>query len=318
VRALLATIALLTGCLNEGDEDMGAIETLGRWERLSKGQALGKRIVINVPPAAFGTQRPGAVDLLRINGRDEDACQIAITLIPPEGRMLAEFPGGAFPPDTQNISGYRTPASYIDSFPLPAGGYFAPPAVAIVRWGVGGVQSIAEVDFSSGAVVNVVASFVSVTAFVDLPAESFPEGVSVLLGAFVGPGFPKANNAQRSYNVQTLLPGAGSFPDVAYGANGYITPLAGRPPLFPIPPHAKQIWVLATDPNVVGDGTANTLDADIIFYRDTVTPLSKVGAFSVTNARPGPVPVPNGAVFWSIENRVGVSQNLMVTFDLTI
>lgn len=322
MRALLITAVLLTltGCLNEeGEDEMSTIETLGRWERLSKGQALGKRIVIAVPDLPFGAQRPGTVDMIQIKGDDRDACQIAVTLIPPKARVVTEMQGGVFPPDAQTIAGTRTPASLFAS-PPPGGVYFAPPAVAVVQWGIGGVQSEAEVDFSSGAVINLNASFVRVGAFIDLPAESFPVGVAIELGAFVGPGFPKSPSGQRSYNVLTLLAGPNGFPDLAYGPNGYITPLGGLAPLFPVPNHAKQVTVLATDPNVVGPSpspTTNTLDADIIFYRNN-TATSPAGAFHVTNARPGPIPVPNGAVYWSVQNNVATSQNLQVIFDLNI
>ena len=314
MRALLIVAVLLTGCLNEGDDDMTTIETLGRWERLSQGQALGKRIVIAVPNLPFGAQRPGTVDMLQIKGEDRDACQIAITLIPPKARVQPEFPGGVFPPDVQTVAGTRSPASMFAS--PPAGGvYFAPPAVALIQWGIGGVQSEAEVDFSNGAVVNVTASFVRVGAFIDLPAESFPVGVAVELGAFVGPGYPRSPSAQRTYDLQTLL--AGARPDLAYGDKGYITPLAGKQPLFPVPPHAKYVNVLAVDPNVGAPLTANTLDADIVFFRNN-TAGALAGSFHVTNARSGPVAIPNGAVYWSMQNFVATSQHIIAVFDLDI
>lgn len=312
ITMILTVAVILAGCVDTdtGEEDMSN----ERWERLSKGQGLGKRVVIAVPPTGFGEQRPGSVDILQIRGQDENACQLSITLLPPEFAPLSELNGGVFPRDLQALSTTRYNNSILSS-PPPAN-FVAPPAIAVIKWGIGGVQAVAEVDFSNGAVVNVTASFLRVDVFVDLPSESLPEGTAVVLGAFVGPGWPKPNNAQRTYNVLPLL--GGSFPEFSYGANGYFIPAPGEPGMYPTPFFGKTVWVIANDPNVAAPNTLNTLDANLIFYRDIAATIL-AGSYRVSNTNPGPIPVPNGAMYWSVQNNApAISQTLEVVFDLAI
>lgn len=284
------------------------------WPELSNGQPLGKRIVIAVPPTGFGEPRPGSVDMLQLDGkRDALACQVTVTLLPPQYVPMSSLPGGSFPQNIQTITGERYNDSLLQT-PPPAN-FVAPPAIAIVRWGVGGVQSIAEVDFSNGAVVNLTATFVRVSAFVDLPSQSLPEGAAVVLGGFIGPGWAKGPNAQRTYDVLPLL--ALGYPEFSYGPRGYFLPAPGNPGMYPVPAYGKLAMVYGTDPNVLAPGTANTLDANLIFYRDVQATIL-AGSFHVTNDRPGPIYVPNGAMYWSVQNNVAISQQLSVAFDLGI
>jgi hypothetical protein len=44
-----------------------------------------------------------------------------------------------------------------------------------------------------------------------------------------------------------------------------------------------------------------------------------MGTFRVTNDRPGPVPVPNGALYWSVQTNVAIGwPEVNVIFDLAI
>lgn len=324
MRALLIAI-LLTGCLNEeGETDM---ENLGRWERLSKGQALGKKQVITVATQpAGGVAVSGNVDLLDIRGNDGDATEMVVTLIPPTAILQVDLPGGIFPPDFQNLTtSYRYDTLYTKGVPaLPITQDFtAPPAIAIVSWGIGGTEARAEVDFSYGATINVQGSFLRVSAFIDVPTETFYPGMAVVLGAFVGPGNTGRTNAQRTYFISTLEDSADAvyfgYPTFGYGANGYIA-AAGpgpNPPgrrLYPVPPFAKQVWILGQDKAGV---QPYVFDADLEFYRDIYS-NKPVGTRHVGIENPGPISVPNGAGYWTMHNNGATQKQVSATFDLSI
>jgi hypothetical protein len=301
------------------------MENLGRWERLSKGQALGKKQVITVATQpAGGVAVSGTVDLIdiRTTGRgDEDACEMVVTLLPPTAILLSNLPGGVFPQDPQNLTtSYPYDTLYAAGIPaLPATEDFtAPPAIAIVEWGVGGAQARAEVDFSYGATINVQGSFLRVKGFIDVPTETFYPGMAVTLGAFVGPGNTGQTNAQRSYWISRLeTVAAGGFPTFGYGPNGYIAaagPGIAGTRLYPVPPFAKRAWVLGQD---LAGVSPYAFDADLHFFRD-IYAAKPVGSYHVGIENPGPISVPNGAGYWTIHNNAATQKQAAVSFDLSI
>jgi hypothetical protein len=306
------------------------MENLGRWERLSKGQALGKKQVITVATQpAGGVAVSGTVDLIdiRTTGRgDEDACEMVVTLLPPTAILLSNLPGGVFPQDPQNLTtSYPYDTLYAAGVPgLPATEDFtAPPAIAIVEWGVGGAQARAEVDFSYGATINVQGSFLRVKGFIDVPTETFYPGMAVTLGAFVGPGNTGRSNAQRTYYISRLEDAADpvffGYPTFGYGPNGYIA-AAGpgpNPPgrrLYPIPPFAKTLWILGQD---LAGVQPYAFDADLEYYRDIYS-NKPIGNYHIGTENPGPIPVPNGAGYWTIHNNAATQKQVTASFDLSI
>lgn len=110
--------------------------------------------------------------LLNLAGPSKDATVLTITL-------FTELPGARFP---------------------------GPPAIATLKWGVGGVQSVAEVDFLHGVSLSLPASFVRVDA------RREPLSVPVArarVGAFAS-YLPKTVNIIPQRTLQ--VPSSGSFP----------------------------------------------------------------------------------------------------------
>ena len=325
IRVLIVAMILGCGCdqiVNFEEESELCMSE--RWERLTDGKPLGKRIIIPVPSSALSAADVGAVDLFTLNGKDRDACQIAVTLLPPQAVSVAEMNGGVFPADIQSISGQRYYPAFATVLPGPGTNFQAVPAIARIEWGIGGLQSVAEVDFSNGVVINLTASFVRITGWIDLQGRAYVVGAAIVLGAFVGPGYPRSPGAQRTYYVPGIAAGPAGFPTFRYGPNGPVTsgyslgPIAGGlAAVYPVPSFGKQAMIFTYDPNVVAPTTVNTFDADLIFYRDVFASM-RMGSFRVTNDRAGPILIPNGAAYWSIQNNVATTQELSVIFDLSI
>lgn len=315
MKTLIVIAALLTACTNATlDEPEEGYPMCYTWPELSNGQPLGKKIVIPVPTGAgIPAPRPGAVDILQLkNGYDGLACQLSVTLLPPQYVPASALPGGVFPRDVQAITGERYNDSIIST---PPAIFTGAPAIAVIEWGIGGVQAHAEVDFSNGAVVNIHASFVRVKAFIDIPSQSPTEAVAVILGAFVGPGWPRTPGAQRTYVVSPLQAGPGGFPQFSYGSNGYF--LAVGAGVYPVPFYGKSVQLYGINQLAVPPAVLNTFDADIVFFRDVALGIP-LGSFHVTSTRPGPVQVPNGAQFWTLQNNAADSHLVSAIFDLSI
>lgn len=333
MRAWIASmVAVLNGCttvdLAPTADDQGADQVMcDTWDQLTSGQTIGKRMIITAASQpSGGVAVSGQVDLINFRGDDADACQMVVTLTPPQAFMQNDLPGGVFPVDPQNLTLMRTWDTFYSS--PPAVDFTVPPAVAIVRWGIGGVESLAEVDFSHGLTINLQASFLRVSAFLDIPAGTFYPGTVVQLGAFAGPGRARRGQAQRSYAVNTVSPVADAvdhgWPTVGYGANGYTTvipsvtlpaPATGRARLFPVPPFAKTLAVISN--KVTMAIPFATADMDLVFFRD-ILGNKPCGAYHITANTPGPVAVPNGAAYWTLHNNTADEQNAVGVFDLDL
>ena len=300
------------------------------WSKLSQGRTIGKRVNFLFDSTVNGVQRGSTIPFLQIQGNNNDALQLAITLIPPGMIPIQQFPGAVISQsealiatgDRTNDDLYLHPPS-----PIPAdisfGNY-----VCVCEWGIGGVQSKVEVDFSNGLVLNICAAWVRLSAYIDsLPIAPTFDHV-IVLGAYVGPGFPKANNAQRTFWVGNINrpitpPGAAGPPVYPNVGLNNTNPNPNGPPFpngYPIPFFAKQVSVLGWGP-VAGlpFSSINNLDCNIHFSRNVFF-TELVGTFHFTNDRSGPVIVPNGAYYWTLQQNTApaVPVQASVVFDLAI
>jgi hypothetical protein len=263
-----------------------------------------------------------SLNLLTIAGEDGVAEQLCITIIPPMVVPSAQFPGGVVPADgsIQNATGERDNYSLYRN-PNPIANFSWMQAVAFVEWGIGGVQSKVECDCLNGLVLNLCASFVRVSAFVDAVKMDgeFVSGGALVLGAYVGPGFPRANNAQRTFNVGEVQGSAGGgtqFPSKGFG-NPFNTdptnpPLNGMHNAYPVPFHAKQAFIC-----VVGNPTVDVWDMSIQFYRDVHTSIP-LSSYRFTQDSHQPVRIPNGAYYWTLHNHQVHASQASVVFDLSV
>lgn len=303
------------------------------WVELSHGRTIGKTGNIAFPspasPLTSVIARGGLVDLLQIQGKDDNALQLCITLLPPLAIPARQFPGGILPTD-QGIILAATGARSNDDLYLhpPIGGadYLWPRLACKLSWGIGGVQSEVECDFINGLAINVCASWIRLSVFIDYGFEPLGlEGSIINLGAFVGPGFPKSNNAQKTLNVGPLPIGPNTFP--TFGFNGTPTPpsftipvpFVGAANLFPVPRYGKQFQLISVDVGAVPPSVVNTLDCNIIFFRD-IAGLLRSGSYRITSANQvDRFLIPTGSYYWTIQNNAIVNiDNIDVIFDLAV
>jgi hypothetical protein len=200
------------------------------WIQLSRGKTIGKRGNLNI---GVDGQLSDTINLLEVGGPDMAAINLCVTLIPPQriydsvtaianagalnatGSQDINDPLEPVPPGT-------FPGSFIDVF-------------AILEWGIGGIQSSAEVDFVMGTQINIQASWVRLRA-----SGRIVSGTNELIsvGAFVGPG--QASNqapAQR-----TIWPRLVATPDV-YDI-GALAP-GTKTSFMPVPNFAKKVRAIA-------------------------------------------------------------------------
>jgi len=309
------------------------------WIQLSHGRTIGKTaniLVSAISPLIGNFARSGLVDLLQIQGKDDNALQLCVTLLPPIAIPGSQFPGGVPPTDGTilDATGARSNDDIYLHPPIGGADFAWLPLVAKAEWGIGGVQTSVECDFLYGLVLNVCASWLRISIFKDYSFEGLMIPPNVIsLGAFVGPGYPKANNAQRTLNVGSVTiavagaPNVPGFPVKGYNASNPPTftlpvPFTGIHNLFPVPKYAKQASITAVI-NASGTptthGFASILDCVIIFYKD-IAALNPKGTYRLTSDNPGPVIVPNGAYYWTIQNNSTVSDidDCSVIFDLAI
>jgi hypothetical protein len=298
---------------------------------LSEGRTIGKRIKIVAPESIPGEsyRRAGDQNILQVGSSDNAAQQLCITIIPPGVIPQSQFPGGVLP--SANSSAIDSASGDRDNYSLytspdPANDFKWTNSEILVEWGIGGVQSKVECDVLNGLVLNICASWVRVSAFLD--AVNSGNGVSGcvdFLGAYVGPGFPKANNAQRTFNVGILSAlsniGYRGFPFKGFGnlinTDPSLPPLNASRNAYPIPYMAKQATVICR--GEVGLGIVeDTWDVSIQFFRDVRT-SELMGSFRFTQDIHEPVRIPNGAYYWTLHNHQNVEiANSSAVFDLAV
>lgn len=243
---------------------------------LADGKPCGKKTVIDyIPPnISPGLSTPSPVDILTVGAEGEEsyAQQLSITLKSPQVIPGLTTSGTT---DFQNLTGEQDSRALFLSPALNALSLANP--VALIQWGNGGTQCEAEVDYINGLVINLCASWVRVRAFIDKYELAFTttDQLPYVLAAFVGPGTPKPNNAQRTIRAQTV-------------------------DSFYIPPFAKSI-------RMVGGDTSGLvpLAGMIEFWRDAAK-AQLVGRINVTDGGDQvPQSIPLGAYFWSFTGTGG-------------
>jgi hypothetical protein len=173
--------------------------------------------------------------ILQLQGPDDKAEIISVVLTPPQ-------------PNYGPVGANRT---------------FAP--CAIIEFGIGGVQSRAEVDWIDGQVIQIPASFLRLSARLD-PLNAQPLAIpdpNVALGANVGK-LPKTRVTplQKSFSIPSAAP-------LAHGASQTcrIPPFATsarfnyfRGAVLPVAPSKVEILVLDAFENVMYDQTLDNTD----------------------------------------------------------
>lgn len=215
---------------SKGTGGIQRVDPVQPFAKLSNGRTKGVKSTAVLVTGAGGLQ-PSPVDLLNIGGQDdENACQLNLCLLPPE-----VIPGTPAIPVPANLSGE------VDNAGLTGAVNRFNPCFARIKWGVGGALAVAEVDFSNGANVNLVASFVRVSAF----WEGFGAAFNVYrVSAFIGPGQPRPVNAQRTLFVAPSGLAAGAVTAI-----------------FPVPRFAKGFY-----PNWVQNAGVDDIRVD--FFSD--------------------------------------------------
>jgi len=283
------------------------------FQKLSLGATLGKKIVIGVQDAAFiPVKRSPSLNMFSVQTENNSAMQLTITLSPPQVIPSSNFPGGIVPVQgaIQDVSGERYSDDMLSS-PSLSPGFSWYQAIAVVEWGVGGAQCKVEADFMNGLCLNLTASFVRIFALFDKvidPANL--TGGAYVFNAFVGPGSPKPNNAQKTVNIGRVAGGPDGFPDGSF-------PLA---PIYAIPFFAKQVALCASRQGIPGlpQSIVNNIDIDIIFYRD-IRGLDPLGGYRFTSDTSMPVKIPNGAYYFTVQNNsVPAVADCQAIFDLNV
>lgn len=296
------------------------------YELLCNGRSLGKKVNVLVGTSnAFNSK----VNLLEVKGPDAGAMNLQIALMPP--RVIPVYSGAGPNPgliteaqafqlvNSQNASG----TELNDSTGMMQRNFIWSPMIAVLEWGIGGqaVERV-EVDILNGLNVNLSASYLRIGVEVDpligLLHGNFGDFSPGLyeLGAFVGPGFAKRRNAQRTVMFQNSL--------------GFTTDESKTSPIVPIPKFATSFWMNATPVNVglptvgweaqvvwllsAGNGVPYALGPNI-----GATGAIKIGSHTITdNSEFVEIPIPNGAQYFCIVNRSGFGIQPSVVFNLGI
>lgn len=263
----------------------GAVKVTSDFEKLMSGKTVGKRANFVIEGAKANVQATAFVDIFTLQGKTEDAMPLCITLAPPQA-----IPGGfGLNADISNVSGEQ------DTVSIPAG-YVWPKMTAILEWGIGGTDSLAEIDFMDGAKINIQACYVRLRA----KAESVVAvtGGILVVRAFVGPAQGQSLPAQRTLQNEQVAAGIGQVSAVQ-----------------PIPRFAKYYRYQ--------QGGSQASVFDVVLFRDSA------GASEISrqrwnaNALAGnmqPVLIPNGAYYWRIRNQDGaiVVDPGQFVFDLSL
>jgi hypothetical protein len=268
------------------------------WARLCKGQPLGKKTVVKF---SAGPQ-PSPVSILQVQGDDADAQNITVTLSPPQVIPLAF---ASIPDNIQGMSGEQTNAEILNlgNFPGLAHPLNWPEIYGILEWGCGGTQERVEIDLLNGLTANLCASFVrlravigNTTTLVNTSGYISTPGAYVL-SAFIGPGWTRPGNAQRTIYVGAL--GAGGESDT-----------------FAVPRFAKRVTVFSGDFATAPEITIAT----IRFWGRADAGVGKpcLGNFLFTGNSFQPVNIPNGAMYFSILSGMSGAHMTGALFDLAI
>ncbi len=292
------------------------------YELLAGGRSLGKKVslLVNTSNSTLIVNPPN-VNILEVRGPDAAAMNLQFTITPPRivqidgiNLTVARAQGLV---DAQQVSGTVSFNDQEVNFSDPAfpNGVAATPVIATIDWGIGGVSTErAEVDIMNGVNVNLTASFLRIGISVDplLAKMGVPAGTTAIyeLGGFVGPGYTKPNNAQRTIYMGGINPAAGSDT----GTSGFV----------PIPRYATECTVAIGSGDSSGAGFGTDVASlvgnlvQIVFfsaYGDIfgggyTPPISPtiwppcLAAYTIADNGNGnrTVKIPNGAYYAAIRN----------------
>jgi len=267
---------------------------LSPWDALQRGKTLGKRVVIPVLGGSEGSRR-SSVNLMGIQGDDQYAQQLNLTLSPP--RIIRSDPAdpqfaGKNPQDLTNEIDNKNVLITLPNF------VWSNPFV-IVEWGIGGTSEDAEVDISNGLCVNLCASWLRLSAGVDGTHVTGVTPAFYVLSAFIGPGYPKSDNAQR-----TIV----ASPAVAPGSSSEV---------FAVPKYAKAVSLCGIQTD---NATVNpTWSGRIVFWRGStgvaVGTTNLVAVYAFDQSSREKVVVPDGAYYFTIINDTPIVGAMTVRFS---
>lgn len=271
------------------------------WSMLRKGKSIGKSVdVLFTTPALTQSVAPAFNDLLLVQGEDDDAMNLKLTINPPQyAPTVTVLPTS----NGQQVPLSGTQDNVMASPPKLGGAALVPPfasAFASIEWGCGGASNVAEVDFNNGVTVDLTASFVRVKAAFDVfPSAEYGDPSFVhpyRLSAFIGPGYPRGSYpATRTLIGDVLNDGAES---AAYA----------------IPRFSRRAFVFAPT------GLGVTFVGQLRLWRDNrgAASVFPIANYLVSGNNPGSFIIPNGAAYWTIVNNSGAQEQPRICFELGI
>lgn len=273
---------------------------LSPWARMSRGWSLGKRVNLAYDETNPDEQQ-AQVSILDVRGDNMDAQQLTLTLLSPEVLPLA-FTRQLVSKDLQNQSGTQDNIEFAQvarTFPgtFPPGPIIWPPFIAKIQWGVGGTEAReVEVDFVNGTTVNLAASSIRVDAAV--PRNTGFRGTSAVytLKAFVGIGFPRTGNAQRTQYAGIIAPQT-------------------EGPVLPVPRLAQSATIVGMDESPT-PGTQITV-ANLRFWQSP-NRTNNVGNYTVTGDRPESFRIPSGAAYATVASLMPLPTRFAILYNLAI
>lgn len=271
-------------------EDTAQARRRSEWANLMAGQSVGKMVNLNYQwvspvdlPRSGPVPQPAAEMLFEIGGSDLDAMQLQITLGNPlaipataaEIAAIAADSGGL-----QNMSGAYSNLQMANYGAYPGGGggpISWPPFACVVEWGTG-ARTAMIVDFLNGQAFTVSASWVRAFAIAPSDSESTLKSTSGVYSflAFVGPGHPRSRGPQRSIQLGQLTQ--------PYQSTVFITP-----------PYARTVTLTSCDA-----GSPPAITSGYVSFSQDPDGSNIVGNYFVSGNQPGPFPVPNGGMYFTV------------------
>lgn len=293
---------------------------------LARGKSLGKKVDLLYDishPFGQGSAAAPDTNLLEVKGVDEAAMNLQFTIVPP--RIIPI--DSSFTLDQAKAAVQAQSASgAMDWLANEQGNRLvkSTPLIAKLEWGVGGASiEKVEVDILNGCCVNLTASFLRAAVAVDpfcFLLTNFPGGASPALyelAAFIGPGYTKPNNAQRTIRFRSV-----AIPD---GITDF-----GTTPLVPIPRMATRCRLSVapvddTDPNSIVGWLAQIVFFN--FYNGGLSPnpdpttwtdMAAVYTIADNGNGSGNVEIPNGATYAAVRHNNSFRIKPSLIFDLGI
>lgn len=272
---------------------------------LRKGMTIGKRanVLLQSPSNNFspGEVSQGKITVLRLQAEDHEAQQVQLTLLPPKlNTTPLPIPAGILS-NVQLVNSFQDNHQLLNNTPTSFD--FGQP-FATIEWGIGGAQSSADVDMMNGISVNLTCSYLSVIINVASAGQDVtgivPQSRIYEVGAFVGPGLPKPNNAQRTIRMLTA-------------AGGDIIGISpAQSAIFPIPRHAKNVMLF---------GNLQDFTGRVHFqYDNAVTSLRPAGVVVFFQGAGALIPqaIPNGAMYFKVSHVSQSATAIWAVFELSI